>query len=375
MSLDADGFYKPIVDREKCIECGICQRCCPVIVNQEGIHTADKWAEPKAFAAWANDEKVRLASSSGGIFSELARPVIDAGGAVAGCVWGENWTPKHILARTWADVERMRGSKYVPSQAGDIYQQVIAALRDSEKPVLFSGTPCQVAAMEAALTPEQRQRVLLLEFICHGVPSLRVFHRYLGELFGGDAVSSYTFRDKGRGWQTVRATSTSGQCHYLPASADDFFQGFAGHHLYVMESCQQCLFARIPRVGDITLGDFWGCPEPWHDRRGVSVVLVNTPAGLSALESLVVSGRIELMPVDLKMATSYNPRAVAAGGYQLPSNRRAFLDGLARGERFSQLKAKYFPTRWQLWWTSFRQSNSKWRFLASYAYGYLRRLL
>lgn len=377
--LDADGFYKPIVDREKCNECGICQRHCPVILNQEGFFTSGKWPEPKAFAAWSNEEQVRLASSSGGIFSELARPVIAAGGAVVGCVWGENWSPQHILTHTWADVERMRGSKYVPSQLDDLYQQVIATLRDSEKTVLFSGTPCQVAALEVALNHKQRERVLLVEFICHGVPSLRVFHRYLEELFGGEAVDFYTLRDKAFGWHTAQAwhsamaVSAHGQCHHVPASKDAFFQGFAGYHLYVMESCHQCPFARLPRGGDITLGDFWGCPEQWDDRRGVSVVLANTSAGMSALERICVSGRINLKPTDLTTATAKNPR-LTSGNYPIPSNRRPFLDGLAKGYRFAQLQASYFPSRWHLWWNSFRQSHSKLRFLAGFVYRRLRRI-
>ena len=364
--LDADGFYKPTVNREKCNECGVCQMFCPVIVEQEGGFATGNWPEPKAFAAWTTDETLRLASSSGGLFSELARPVIAAGGAVAGCVWGEYWTPEHVLAHTWSEVERMRGSKYVPSNVGDIYKQVIAFLRDSKNPVLFSGTPCQVAAMAAALNPKQRERVLLVEVICHGVPSLRVFHRYLEELFDGDAVVDYTFRDKSLGWYTVKAVAVEGKCHRVPAPDDDFFQGFAGHHLYVMESCHQCPVARLPRVRDITLGDFWGCPELWHDRLGVSVVLANNQAGLTALNSLDIS-RITIKPTDVTIATAKNQQAVA-GGYPIPSNRRAFLDGLANGLRFSDLKAKYFPTRGQLWLSSFRKSTSKLHFLTAFIY-------
>ena len=123
ISLDADGFYKPVINRQTCTECGICQHCCPVIIGQKSLLAVDKWSEPKAFAAWTNDEQVRLNSSSGGIFSELAKTVIDNGGAVAGCIWGENWTPEHTVAHTWHDVEIMSGSKYVPSRVGSTYQQ------------------------------------------------------------------------------------------------------------------------------------------------------------------------------------------------------------------------------------------------------------
>ena len=374
LALDDEGFYKPVVDYKACNECGICQRRCPVIAEQESTYAADTWAEPKAFAAWSNDESVRLASSSGGVFSELARQVIDAGGAVAGCVWGEKWTPEHVLTRTWSEVERMRGSKYVPSHVGDVYQEVISFLMDNDKPVLFSGTPCQVAAMEAALRPEQRQRVVLVEFICHGVPSLRVFHRYLEELFEGDTVTAYTFRDKALGWQTVKAVSAQGKLHHVSAPNDPFFQGFVRHHIYVMEACYQCPFARIPRGGDITIGDFWGCPEQWHDKRGVSLVLTNTDAGLKAVESASAAGRIAIRSTEFHAAISHCLRANNGRSYSLPSERRGFLDRLARGDRFEQLIKRYFPSRRLLLWKSFRASKSRVRFIASLLYRCIQRM-
>ena len=226
--------------------------------------------------------------------------------------------------------------------------------------------------MQAALTPEQRARVMLVEFICHGVPSLRVFQRYLEELFDGDRVAVYTFRDKSLGWQTTLAVSAQGYRYHVPAPNDAFFQGFASHHLYVMEACHECPFARLPRCADITLGDFWGCPESWHDKRGVSIVLINSSSGLQAIELLEVSGNITLKQTDVATATVKNPRAIS-GNYAIPKNRRLFLDGLSRGEKFVKLKEIYFPTKWQLLWSSFRQSHSKVRFLASFVNSYIYR--
>ena len=240
MEVDRDGFYKPTINRDTCTDCGICQRPCPVIENEKKTLTKGQWAEPKAFGAWTKNEPSRIASSSGGIFSELARDIIDAGGAVAGCVWEANWTPAHILTRNWSDVERMRGSKYAPSRADNIYQQVLDFLRKTDKPVLFCGAPCQVAALAALLKPEFRPRVLLVDFICHGVPSLTVFHSYLEGLFGGEEVVSYTNRDKTLYWQTVRAKSSSGKSYLLEGYKDPFFSGYCEHHIYLMEACYNC---------------------------------------------------------------------------------------------------------------------------------------
>lgn len=373
LALDTEGFYLPVVDRQQCDGCGLCCKRCPVLVDGERSLSTGHWAEPPAFAAWTVDDSLRLASSSGGVFGELAELVLRDGGAVAGCVWGENWTPRHILTVASDGVAEMRGSKYVPSHVGDLYRQVIDRLRGDPGPVLFSGTPCQVAAMAAALNEEQRSRVLLAEVICHGVPSLRAFHLYLKELFDGDKVTSYTFRDKALGWYSVLATSARGQGHHVPTPSDAFFQGCVVHHLYVMASCHACPFARIPRVGDLTLGDFWGCPEPLHDKRGVSVVLANTQAGQTALEALRESGRVQLESTSLAVAVAKNPRAIG-GNYPMPRRRQAFLKGLAAGKEFHALRTAHFPSRLQRVWNAYCRSSEKSKFLADVILTVLRRL-
>jgi coenzyme F420-reducing hydrogenase beta subunit len=373
LALDPDGFYKPVVDRAKCNECGRCQRACPVIPDERSSVSGAR-SEPVAFGAWASNEAVRNGSSSGGVFSELARAVIEGGGAVTGCVWGENWTPEHRVARAWPGVEPMRGSKYVPSRVGLAYQETLDALNETGGPVLFSGTPCQVAAMERALSPAQRSRTLLVDFICHGVPSLRGFHRYLGELFDGDAVARFTFRDKTLGWLTIRAESAGGRLHLMPLDADAFGRGFAVEHLFQMEACYACQFASIPRSADVTLADIWGCPTTWHDRRGVSLVLANTDAGLAAIQATERSGRVVLKGTEFKAAVARNPRATG-GAYAVPKNRRAFLDGLARGEPYRRLSAKYFPGKATLLWQAFLGSEAKGRFLTDFIVRRIRRLI
>lgn len=365
VNLDQDGFYKPVVHRGACTQCGVCQDRCPVLATDRGtLPTADRPA-PKVFAAWSKDDTLRLASSSGGIFSELARPAIDAGGGVAGCVWGYDWKPRHILSRTWPEVERMRGSKYVPSYIGNIYRDVVAHLNYSSTPLLFSGTPCQVAAMDIALTRKQRERVLLVDLVCHGVPSLRVFHLYLEQLFDGDSVARHTFRDKTLGWQTVQAESAGGCRYRANGIQDQFMAGFVQHHLYVMASCHACVFAGLPRPGDITLGDFWGCPEQWHDRKGVSLVLANSDAGAKALAALADDNRIELAATDMDTATRSSPR-ILSGKRDMPRRRRRFLGDVRTGVQFRDLVARHYPSKWRFHLSRFLQSESRWAFLRDY---------
>jgi coenzyme F420-reducing hydrogenase beta subunit len=308
------------------------------------------------------------------VFSELARPVIEAGGVVAGCRWAEGWVPEHALARTQASVEGMRGSKYVPSRVRGIYEGVLAHLRAVGTPVLFSGTPCQVAAMALCLSPEQRSRVVLVDLICHGVPSLRVFHAYLHDIFHGATVEEYRFRDKTLGCATVRARATNRDEYRVRAGQDPFFVGYAVHHCYLQAACHACRFARLPRVGDLSLGDFWGCPAVWEDKRGVSLVLANTPAGLQAVESLRAAGRIALEASDLPTATRMNRRA-GSGHHDIPHRRHRFLVGLAAGQGFNLLAARHFPSKWEVLWRRFWGADRKLVFLLDLVSSQIRRRL
>ena len=143
--------------------------------------------------------------------------------------------------------------------------------------------------------------------------------------------------------------------------------GFLRYHFYIMESCYACVFSRLPRAGDITLGDFWRCPEPWQDKRGVSVVFANTPAGLRALEALAVTERIVLEPTDLETATKENPRAVT-GKRNVPKFRRAFLKGVVAGRDFRALSSEYFSkAQWRSRRSRFFRSDAKPEFLAEAA--------
>jgi coenzyme F420-reducing hydrogenase beta subunit len=373
MVLNADGFYRPNVDRQQCDECGACQRRCPVLVDSLQGLSISNWMEPKAFAAWTKNDSVRLSSSSGGVFNELTERVLAEGGAVAGCVWGTGWAPEHVLTNSVDVIKRMRGSKYVPSKAGRVYRDVLNRLQNESGPVLFSGTPCQVAAMATALSDDQRKRVLMVEVLCHGLPSLHVFHHYLQELFEGDKIESYSFRDKFFGWQSVHATSSSGRIHHMPAIEDSFMLGFI-HHLYLMEACYHCQFARLPRFADLTLGDFWGCPERWFDIRGVSVILANSSKGMAAIEAAQSHGSLIVEAVSFQEAVAKNKRAVQ-GKYPVPKKRRAFLDGMIEGKSFAKLQATLFPSRSEVLWCTFLGSDHKLPFLGNIFIAMLRKIL
>lgn len=241
MILSLEGFYRPQIDRSRCNECGICVQECPVLATERGDMTRAPWTDPKAFAAWSRNEAIHLASSSGGAFTELARLFIQRGGVVFGCGWTDDWTPTHVIARTEQDLALFRGSKYVPSSVSDALAETIRLCRNGT-PVLFSGTPCQVAAARRLVTQRGEEYLTTCEVVCHGVPSLRLFRAYLQWLFGGDAVREFSFRQKSLGWQTVVAVSRGGRVHQVPLAADPFGRLALVYHLPLMEACFRCVF-------------------------------------------------------------------------------------------------------------------------------------
>ena len=173
MHEDEEGFLYPRVDKTICIECGLCEKVCPVINQNEPRKPL------KVYAAYNKDEKIRRESSSGGVFTAIAEQVIDEGGIVFGACFDENWEVKHDYTETKEGLKAFRGSKYVQSRIKDNYQKAEHYLKEGRK-VLFSGTPCQIAGLKKYLCKEY-ENLLTVDFICHGVPSPKVWRMYLNE--------------------------------------------------------------------------------------------------------------------------------------------------------------------------------------------------
>ncbi len=275
MQADDAGFRHPAIDSSKCVTCHACEQACPVLhVPQSGF------PEPLCYAAWAEDD-IRMRSSSGGVFSVLAQEVLRAGGAVAGAAQESDLTVRHVLIEKETDLPALLGSKYVQSDAGDIYRRVRAVLQKGRQ-VLFSGTPCQIAGLKAYLkrTPEN---LLLVETLCHGVPSAKMLLDYLAEQGLEEKISSVWFRDKNRGWLCNELTlcSADGIRDVIAFPDCAFEQGFH-YNAILRRSCYDCPFGGKSRQADLTLGDFWGIEgfEPsWNDGKGTSLVLCNTEKG------------------------------------------------------------------------------------------------
>ena len=296
---DREGFLYPKVDKKSCIECNICEKVCPVINQSEA-------KEPLiTYAAKNNDEKIRLRSSSGGIFSMLAEAVLNDGGVVFGVCWDKDWRLVFDYTESIDGLSRFRGSKYLQAHVGDAYLKVEQFLKSGRK-VLFSGTPCQIRGLKLFLRREY-DSLLCVDIICHGVPSPGVFRRYLNEEIANVAknkvidvdclhIDDIQFRDKRTGWKSyslryqLRDNNANLYSNISLFTDNIYMRGFL-QDFYLRPSCYVCSAKAGKSGADITLGDFWGIEQlkpEIDDDKGVSAVLLNTLLGKQIFEQLSV---------------------------------------------------------------------------------------
>lgn len=305
MQPDEEGFLYPAVDGGKCVECDLCEKRCPAGRPQQAHKS-------QAFGAQNRDGQLRQASSSGGVFTALAKEWLGKGGVVFGAAFDEALRVEHIGAFDEMELSGMRGSKYVQSDASDAIAHA-AALLERGIPVLFSGTPCQISGLKARVGRKESDLLLTVDFVCHGVPSPGVFASYLKELEAkhGKKVVRYAFRDKRKGWKDFSAVATfeDGTEHVGRQTTEPFLYGFL-QNLYLRPSCMQCEALREGRhAADITIADLWGIQELAPDRdddTGMSLVLLHTKRGRQAFEACRT--QLSVFPIeDTQKLLRHNP--------------------------------------------------------------------
>jgi len=304
---DGDWHLRPEVNDTVCIDCGKCVRICPAIHDKPTSSFS-----PYGFAAVA-DEKIKSKSSSGGMFWLFAEQILSKKGYVAGAVFDDSLTVKHIVTSESEEAERMRGSKYVQSDASEVYEEV-KRLLDSGNTVLFTGTPCQVAAMKNYIGHDS-DNLICVDILCHGVPSPKLLDSYLEENFKTKSeLKNISFRNKAHrngapGSLTVTLKDgTELYSEYFDNSYYDAFLQDLSHR----ESCFDCKFAEFPRVGDISIGDFWGAKTTDTKidcEKGCSIVLINSPKGEKLWHSVKKHMKtVEKYPLDVLMSWNRNKR-------------------------------------------------------------------
>jgi coenzyme F420-reducing hydrogenase beta subunit len=335
MKYDEKGFFKPFLTKD-CTDCGICQDGCPVMGHSKNLKKVEK-----AFVAWSNNKDIIMNSSSGGIFSELSYLVLAQKGIVYGVGWADGYT-KHKRVTTIEELKDLRGSKYLQSNIEYSYNNALEDLR-SDKLVLFSGLPCQIAALNK-LT--QNNKLLTVDLICHGVPSRKAYDKYCKEKFQNKIIR-VDFRNKDKGWinYSICMHCDNGKIYKSIFRHDRFIFGFL-KNIYLNEACYACEFKGEQdgsgRVADISLGDFWGVPQKYFNHNGVSFIVPNGEKGLFYIEKLKKERNVYLQEVEIKLGLNGNP------SYHMSVNKpieRSFIFQEMEKKSFEQLSNKYFKPR------------------------------
>ena len=331
-----EGFYYPVIDAVKCIDCGLCDKVCPRVEEKE-YHTMQK-----AFYGWTKDQNVRKNSSSGGIFNLLATEILKDNGVVYGASFNyEGEIRLECHSTDEVSLMELQRSKYVQSHIGDAFCKIKKDLNLGRK-VLFCGTPCQVDGLNSFLRKEY-ENLVTVDFVCHGVPSMSLLNKHL-QYIGLEKIKEINFRPKNRTWvDDLKITHGKG-VRNTPWVLDEYFYTFQKYKS-IRPSCFECLHCNGKRSADITLADFWGIhkykPEEF-DAKGISLVLTNTVKGDEFIDVCREKGEccLRTLPQDSAMYVYSKIRSASDSGYDIEQRNSFIGDVYAMGYEKALVKHK-----------------------------------
>ena len=327
-SNDQYGFFRPRIDESKCILCGKCSSVCPEYNELDQVRPIE------VYAALNKDENVLIKSASGGVFYALAEKIISDGGCVFGATLDESFVVKHICVENKEDLPLLQKSKYVQSFVGDSYKIALKKLKLGQK-VLFSGTPCQIAAMKS-VAGRFTDNLFLVEVVCHGIPSSKFFKdyiSYLNEEIGPIKEYFFTYkRNVLNGMNKYISFTTKKNKTFVKNWPQDSYNCFFMDAKNYQDCCYLCKFAKAERVADLTLCDYWHWfsvhKNDFPACSTLSGICVNTEQGRSLLQKAgpnltIVKSSFESLSKHNGCLLRPTPR---------PSSRDSFMqDWLAKG--------------------------------------------
>lgn len=312
---DKEGFSYPTIISKSCVHCGLCDKVCPVKMENDSLKDKSKF-----FAVKNLDKEIQINSSSGGVFSALAEYILSENGLVVGGGWKEN-TVVPVEIKGLGNLSVLRGSKYVQSNNIGIYRDIKKKLKQGER-ILFSGMPCQANALASYVGDSLRSNLYLIELVCHGVPSPAIWEKYiqllcnkLNKKENNIQEMKFKYKDEVKFFWNhpgFRILWSDGS-EYVEYSNKTWYEnGYLGN-LYVRPACHNCHFKNLKTNADITIGDFWGCKQfypDFYDANGVSVVAINSLKGQELFER--VQNKLSVISISLEEATKYNQRFVVS---------------------------------------------------------------
>lgn len=344
MKEDKEGFKYPVINRSKCVDCGLCSKVCPVL-NKKQIDKREK--KPTVYAAWSKKEDVRLDSTSGGIFSELANYFYGNNGYVCGAIYNKHNLVEHIISSNAEDINEIRSSKYLQSDINDIYKKIKEKL-EQKKLVLICGSPCQISGLYNFLG-KNYDNLYTCDFICRGMNSPKIFKKYIEDLEDKymSKVKKIKFKNKIHGWHnfSTRIDFENGKKYIGGRYVDAYMLGYLKYNAFMRPSCYECKFKGLPKNSDITLADFWGIEKinlKLDNNKGTSMVLINSEKGKELFDK--IKNNIEFEQIksedvfEQNVCNSYSPK--------LTETRKKVFENIDN-MTFDELKNNFFqsPTK------------------------------
>ncbi|MEE0885995.1 MAG: Coenzyme F420 hydrogenase/dehydrogenase, beta subunit C-terminal domain [Treponema sp.] len=337
MQENNEGFFYPKVNESECIDCGLCLKHCPSFEPYE-----KNGFKKTSCAVWLKDDKKLFESSSGALFSTVAERILENDGVVFGAAYNNDLFVEQSCIENINELYKLKGSKYVESTTGSTYSEVLSYLKNGKK-VLYSGTPCQIAGLKKFLGKDY-DNLFTMDLICHGVPSEKLFHKYLdwqSDQLGGKIIYC-GFRDKDVGGCSCNGkikTKTKTKTKTVLSALDPYYSSFIRCETY-RESCYSCPYSSLERPGDISMGDFTEITEliPGFDfSKGLSLCIIDTEKG-QALFNLVKDS-FNIMPLEFSQYISIK------SNLQKPSERPAARNFVYSG--IEELSVKKFFKRFK----------------------------
>lgn len=373
MESDDEGFLYPQVDVSRCIDCGLCEKVCPI---QNAPRLVDSLGN-RAYAAIGQNEEIRSVSSSGGVFTILATQVIREGGVVFGVRFDERWEAVFDYVDNVEGLSFFRGSKYMQARVGNAFRDAEQMLKKGRK-VMFVGTGCQIKALRLFLRKDYPS-LFAVDFICHGVPSPVVWTHYLKNVLSREArkntvsspsnpslserdvlfIKDMSFRNKCLGWKKYsfvlqtsqgdsrseeNSVSSSYKLHETvsqPFSENPFMRAFLENAI-LRPSCYDCKAKGGESGSDMTIADFWGIERilpQLDDDKGTSLVIVHTRRGECMLEA--VQGDLRMEEVTMEQATECNPSYYVS--VKAHKKRKEFFANYRQQADFEEYVNRLFP--------------------------------
>ncbi|MCB2289991.1 Coenzyme F420 hydrogenase/dehydrogenase, beta subunit C-terminal domain [Clostridium sp. CS001] len=330
MEQDNEGFFVPSVNKLECINCNLCEDVC--IAINPSIYSS-QYQIKSAYAGWTKDATIRYNSSSGGIYSEIAKVILEYGGNVYGVVFDKETKKVRYSSSDVCSFDLQRKSKYVEAELLDTYNGVKKDLLNGRN-VLFSGTPCYVSGLKKYLGAEYGN-LITCDFICHGRPPQELFLKHLNYLESTykSKIKYVDFRSKRLGWgrlQNFEVGFSSSKVKRFHICSDFYYSAFE-NAISLRQSCMRCQYANNTHHSDITLADYWEHmkkKEVKNDHRGISLAICNTTKGEHMIYEL--KNRIQLYVITEK---EYNYVFHERNDYNYNlSNRRDFFDDFAKNK-------------------------------------------